>query len=195
MKPFVIVDRATVEAEVGLYGYDSSNVFLAFQENAFMTTHLFELWVREMFFPAVAQRRAEVGYTERALLLLDGLGSHHTDEFLQTCAGQDIDVLFLVPHSSDQTQPLDVLTFALMKRHFSGSRSSRLENPQSNRPVRILGAWSESNAPHHNIEGFVVIGLVPLEEPSRSGEYYLRVQCEAARCVRRWPGMEEGASP
>jgi hypothetical protein len=34
---------------------------------------------------------------------LDGLGSHHTDEFLQTYAAQDIDVLFLVPHSSDQT--------------------------------------------------------------------------------------------
>jgi hypothetical protein len=29
MKLFVIVNRATVEAEVGLYGYDSSNVFLA----------------------------------------------------------------------------------------------------------------------------------------------------------------------
>jgi hypothetical protein len=103
MKPFVIVDRATVEAEVGLYGYDSSNVFLASQENAFMTTRLFELWAREVFFPAVAQRRAEFGYTGRDLLLLDYLGSHHTDEFLQTCAGQDIDVLFLVLHSSDQT--------------------------------------------------------------------------------------------
>jgi hypothetical protein len=70
---------------------------------------------------------------------LDGLGSHHSDEFLQTCAGQDIDILFLVPHSSHQTQSLDVLTFALMKRHFSGSSFSRLENPQSNRLVRILG--------------------------------------------------------
>jgi hypothetical protein len=42
MKLFVIVDRATVETEVGLYGYDSSNVFLASQGNAFMTTRLFE---------------------------------------------------------------------------------------------------------------------------------------------------------
>jgi hypothetical protein len=104
MKPFMIVDRATVEAVVGLYGYDSSSVFLAPQENAFMMTHLFELWAREVVFPAVAQRWAEFGYTGMALLLLDGLGSHHTDEFLQTCAGEDIDVLFLVPHSSDQTQ-------------------------------------------------------------------------------------------
>jgi hypothetical protein len=103
MKSFVIVDRATVEAEVGLSGYDSSNVFLASQENAFLTTRLFEPWAREVFFPVVAQRRAEFGYTGRARLLLDGLGSHHTDEFLQTCASQDIDVRFLVPHSSDQT--------------------------------------------------------------------------------------------
>jgi hypothetical protein len=117
-------------------------MFLASQENAFMTTRVFELWAREVFFPAVAQRRAEFGYTGRALLLLDRLGFHHTDEFLQICAGQDIDVLFLVPHSSDQTQQLDVLTFALVKRHFSGSRFSRLENPQSNRLVRILGARS-----------------------------------------------------
>jgi hypothetical protein len=142
--------------------------------------------------PGVAQRRAEIGYTGRALLLLDGLGSHHTDEFLQTCAGQDIDVLFLVPHSSDQIQPLDVLTFTLMKKHFSDSRFSPLENPQSNRLVRILGASSESAAPHHNIEAFLRIGLVPFEEPWRSGEYYLRVQREAAGCVRRWPGLEEG---
>jgi hypothetical protein len=107
---------------------------------------------------------------------LDGLGSHHTDEFLQTCAGQDVDVLFLVPHSSDQTQPLDVLTLALMKRHFSGSKFSRLENPQSNRLVRILGAWSKSSAPHHNIEAF------------------LRVPREAGRRVRRWPKLKEGDS-
>jgi hypothetical protein len=182
-----------VEAEVGLYRYDSSNLFLASQENAFATTRLFELWTREVFFPAVAQRRAEFGYTVRALLLLDGLGSHHTDEFLQTCAGQNIEVLFLIPHSSDETQLLDVLTFALMKRHFSGSRFGRLENPQSNRLVRIPGAWSESSAAYHNIEAFLRIGLVPFEETLRSGEYYLRVQREAARCVRRWPQLEEGS--
>jgi hypothetical protein len=99
-------------------------------------------WTRKVFSPAVAERRAQFGCMKRALLLLDGLGSHHTDEFLQTCAGQDIDVLFLVPNSSDQTPPLDVLTFALMKRNFSRSRFSRLENPQSNQLVRILGAWS-----------------------------------------------------
>jgi hypothetical protein len=81
-----------------------------------------------------------------------------------------------------------------MKRHFSGARFSRLENPQTNRLVRILGGWSESSAPHHNIEAFLRIGLVPFEEPLRSGEYYLRVQREVARSVRRWPRLEEGGN-
>jgi hypothetical protein len=68
-----------------------------------MTTHLFELWAMDVFFPAIAQRRAQFGYTRMTLLMLDGLGSHHTNEFLQICLGQDIDVL-LIPHSSDQIQ-------------------------------------------------------------------------------------------
>jgi hypothetical protein len=55
MKPFIIVDRATLETEVGLCEYESSNAFLVSQENAFMTTRSFELWAREVFFPAVAE--------------------------------------------------------------------------------------------------------------------------------------------
>jgi hypothetical protein len=68
-----------------------------------MTTPLFQLRAREVVFPAVGEGWIQFRYKGRAVLLLDGLGAHHTDEFPQTCAGQGIDVLFLVPHSSDQT--------------------------------------------------------------------------------------------
>jgi hypothetical protein len=94
-----------------------------------MTTCLFKLVTREMFFPAVTEQRTQFRYTARVLLPLDGLGSHHTDQFLAACADRGIDVLFLVPHSSDQIQPVEVLTFASMKKPFSGSRFSRLEKP------------------------------------------------------------------
>jgi hypothetical protein len=62
-----------------------------------------------------------------------------------------------------------------MKRYFSGSRFTPLENPQPNGLVRILGAWSESSTSHHNIEAFLRIGLVPFEALLRSEEYYLKV--------------------
>jgi hypothetical protein len=116
------------------------------------------------------------------------LGSHHSDDFLAACSQRDIDVLFLVAHSSNQTQPLDLLAFALMQRQFSGSRFSRLENGQSNQLVRILGAWFQSSAPHHTIEAFIRMGLVPFREDR--GPYFLEVDRRRARAVRLWPARD-----
>jgi hypothetical protein len=87
-KPFLIVSRATAENELRLYGYDRNNVFIASQENAFMTRSLFELWATEVFFPMIEQRRTERNYQGKVLLLMDGLGSHHTDLFLEQCAAR-----------------------------------------------------------------------------------------------------------
>jgi hypothetical protein len=93
-------------------------------------------------------------------------------------------VIFLVPHSSDQTQPPDLIIFALLKQGFSSSRFNRLATPQSNQVLRILGAWFAASAPHHNIEAFTDVGLIPVE---RNGDVYLSVQPENARTVRGHP--------
>jgi hypothetical protein len=70
MKPFIIVDRVTMESEMTYYGYDQSNVVISSQPNAFMTTKLFELWGSKVFFPTVQARREALGYDGRALLLM-----------------------------------------------------------------------------------------------------------------------------
>jgi hypothetical protein len=85
MKPFVIVDRSTVVTEISYYGYNKSNMFITSQENAFMTKALFELWVREIFFPTVDEFRQKWQYQGPALLLMDGFGSHYPDQFLCEC--------------------------------------------------------------------------------------------------------------
>jgi hypothetical protein len=181
MKPFVIVDRVTSDREIKYYGYDKSNVTLVSQEHAFMTRKLFDLWGDEVFLPAVRERRAQFGYDGRVLLLMDGLGSHHTESFLGKCAQEGIEVLFLVPHASDQIQPLDLLTFALMKQRFSSSKFTRLHSQQSNKLVRMLGAWFAASAPHHNVEAFISVGLVSFEA---HGRFYLRVVRGETRRVR-----------
>jgi hypothetical protein len=58
------------------------------------------------------RRKQEEGYQVPALLLLDGLGSDHLPEFLQECERRNICKLFLVPHRSDQSEPLDLVTFS-----------------------------------------------------------------------------------
>jgi hypothetical protein len=42
-KPFLIVSQSTAENDLRLSGYDRTHVFIASQENAFMTRSLFEL--------------------------------------------------------------------------------------------------------------------------------------------------------
>jgi hypothetical protein len=76
------------------------------------------------------------------------------EKFLQHCQERNIDVVFLVFHSSDQTQPPDLITFALLKEGYSSSRFGRFTTAQSNKLVRILGAWFAASVPHYNVEAF-----------------------------------------
>ncbi|KAK8036881.1 transposase [Apiospora phragmitis] len=52
------------------------------------------------------------------LLILDGHGSHTTDDFMSLCYQNNIYLLFLPPHSSHVLQPLDIGVFAAMKTYY-----------------------------------------------------------------------------
>jgi hypothetical protein len=195
MRPFLTVDRRTIEKELAYYAYDESNVCIVSQENTFMTHKLFEVWDQKVFFPALEERRRPFRYQGKVILLLDALGSHHTDAFMAGCAERNVDVVFLVSPSSDQTQPLDLLTFAVLKQRFSASKFGRLATAQSNKIVRILGAWSASSVPHSNVEAFMSVGLMSEE---RNGDLCLTVTMEQARELRAWPDfgpVPRGALP
>jgi hypothetical protein len=56
----------------------------------------------------------------------------HTEKFLQDWQERNIDVVFLVPHSSDPTQ--------LLKQGCSSSNFGRLATAPSNDLLRIVGA-------------------------------------------------------
>jgi hypothetical protein len=128
-KPFIIVSRATAQAELRLHGHDRSNTYMASQGHAFMAARLFELSATEVFFPLIDPRRTESNSHGKAVLLMNGLGGHDTDRFLEQCVERGVEILFLVPHASDQTQPLGLMTFALMKQRDSASKFNRLSNP------------------------------------------------------------------
>jgi hypothetical protein len=149
-----------------------------------MTSRLFELWAVVVFFPAVGERRRTFGYEGKAILILDGLASHHTSLFEEQCRARDIELVFVVPHSSDQTQPLDVITFAVLKGHFASARVARVNTEQSTKIVRMLGPFYAATAPHLVIEAFMSMGLIPEE---RGGEMYLTIKMQGARRVRPHP--------
>jgi hypothetical protein len=156
MRRFMIVPRATAEKRLTNYGYDYHNV-------PFMTYSLLEEWADMVFFPSINERRRDLGHSSKVVLLLEGLGAHDTETFHRACQIRGIDVILLVPRTSDQILPLDLMTFALLKQRYSASKFSRLTGFQSNNVVRILGAWFAASAPHHNVEAFMNAGLIQIE--------------------------------
>jgi hypothetical protein len=142
------------------------------------------MWVNEVFFLTIERRRQEEGYQGPALLILDGLGSHHSPEFLQECEQRNIYTLFLVPHSSDQMQPLDLVTFLLLKRYFGQYTFDMLPTAQSNKIVKIMGAWYQATAPHQVVSAWISMGLVPFR--GKDGVVYLQMDRARARNIRGW---------
>jgi hypothetical protein len=177
MKPFAIVPRFMAEKELRYYGYDESNVVFTSQSNGLMTRALFELRTTSVFFPTIDQRRRDLGYQSKALLRMDGLGCHHIEQFLAERTARNGEVLFLIAHASDQIQPLDLLTFAMMKQTLSASKFDRLMNPQSNKVVRMLDASFVASALDYNVEAFMFMGLILVE---RDGRFFLTVHTEKA---------------
>jgi hypothetical protein len=184
MRAMIIVDRVTMEADLDLFGYDEEKILIVSQENAFMTTVLFQKWADEVFFPTIEEKRKRMNYEGPALLILDGLGCHHNHEFLEECEERNIYVLFLVPHSSDQCQPLDLVTFSLLKRYFTQFAFDSLPTAQSNKIIKMMGAWYQATAPHQVISAWLSMGVVPYR--GVDGQKYASVQREKARRVRGW---------
>jgi len=66
-------------------------------------------WLQKSFLPQTAAPG------QRPLLIFDGHQSHTTEEFMWECYSHDIYLLYLPPHSSHITQPLDVAVFSALK--------------------------------------------------------------------------------
>jgi hypothetical protein len=182
MRPFIIVERVTGDEDMRLMGYTEEKVHLSFQKAAFMTKHLWEEWADTVFFPDLARRRRDFQYEGRACLLLDGLTCHYTPAFMDRCAKENVEVIPLVAHSSDQTQPLDLLIFAVAKQHYRSSPDSDLCSDQSRQVDRMMCAIHAATTVHNCVQAFIRAGLIP--ERRMDGHYYLRVDITQAQGLR-----------
>jgi 4-hydroxybenzoate polyprenyltransferase len=70
-------------------------------------------WLQEIFIP-----QTQPSPPSKRLLIVDGHGSHCTDDFLYECFKNDIYLLCLPPHSSHVLQPLDIAVFSPVKTYY-----------------------------------------------------------------------------
>ena len=69
-------------------------------------------------------------------------------------------IKFLVIHSSDQCQPLDLVTFALVKREFTKKGFEQFNKYQSSQVIKMLTAWEKATAKSLVTSAFRRAGLI-----------------------------------
>ncbi|KAJ3459735.1 hypothetical protein MRS44_015808 [Fusarium solani] len=114
-------------------------------QKGWTNNHIATLWLKKIFIPQT--KPAKEG--DKRLLIIDGHGSHITEEFMFECFWNDIYILYLIPHSSHVLQPLDLAVFGPLKQRYRRLISS-LSSIQAHTPIgkcwKASGLWPVSIA-------------------------------------------------
>jgi hypothetical protein len=136
-------------------------------------------------FPYIVKTRRDLNYEGLAILLLDGCTSHGSDWFLDACEDLGMIPVFLPPHSSDQTQPMDLGIFAVQKVEAKRIRPSDKLNIQTRQVIKVVGSYMKACIPNNITSAFRRAGILAEYSP-RHGALLARVAREEANCVRDW---------
>ena len=120
LKPTILTKTKTVNSFIFERDYSPSTVKILSTEKGFVTTAIFKIWLRDVFLKAVEAKRTELrgligDFDDRAVLILDGCSAHFSAQILQLLEANRVKMVFLVPHTSHLTQPLDLGIFGQVK--------------------------------------------------------------------------------
>jgi hypothetical protein len=138
LKPFVIIPRKTVDADLPFTGLTKEKLIVYSQPKGFITTEISDAWFEETFLPELRARRVSRAYDGQAVLILDGCTAHSSPNVERLCAANNV-ILFPLPlHSSNQLQVLDVSLFGVMKRAIARINRMEAVNLQSRHIAQVV---------------------------------------------------------
>ena len=105
---------------------EQHQIFVSHSATGWSNNDLGLAWLEQVFdrYTAAKARR------QWRLLILDGHGSHLTPEFLDYCNAHRILLMVFPPHSTHSLQPLDVVLFAPLSRHYTSELTHFLQRSQ-----------------------------------------------------------------
>ena len=163
-KPLLIIPRKTVDSTL-LKRINCNNVYIKHQTKGFANTELIKFWIEEIFFPTVEakmeEERKRSGYNGHAVLILDGFSCHHKALDGYDLEGRNIKVIYLPPHSSHLTQPLDLVIFAIQKKHTTTNRQMNVMlSFQADSIRRIINGLQIASTTENIVSAFESAGIV-----------------------------------
>ena len=131
-------------------------------DKGWMETSLFNSWFDHFLQHAVPGKPL--------LLLLDGHSTHYSPHIITKAMEKDVIILCLPPHSSQDTQPLDVAVYGPLKQHWS----RECHEWMANNPHKLMGkvhfnavfskVWSKAVTSNNVVAGFRKAGIHPFND-------------------------------
>lgn len=157
--PQYCVQRKTIDSE--LYRYvDRESLQIVHTESGFINTNSFAYWLRTVFYPHIQKLRKLYSYTGQAILIMDGYKAHELALDQQDLINNNIKVHYLVAHSSDQMQPLDIGVFGIMKRFMGNYKRKDDVSELTNQIIRAHCALLSASHSVYCHSAFKAIGII-----------------------------------
>ena len=158
--PMVIFEGKNLKRE-WLHNEVTGTVY-AMSDKGWINAPLFNEWFNHFL------RHAPPG--RPLLLLLDGHSTHYKLDTISKAMEQEVIILTLPPHSSQDTQPLDTGMFGPLKHYWS----RECHEWMAKNPYKLMSkvhfntvfskAWAKAALPSNAIAGFKKAGIHPLNE-------------------------------
>ena len=141
LKPLVIIQRKTIEAELFMAGYTDDQVAIVHSENGYISAQIFNQYLAYIVIPYIQATKEARSYEGDAVLIMDGCSCHCTAESAALLDEAGVKVILLPSHSSDQTQPCDLGLFGNMKSAQSRVHAPKTASVQSQQIMRMVSAY------------------------------------------------------
>ena len=161
---FLIIPRKTVESDLFKI-YNTDDIIFRTQTKGFMNITLFQEYFQNVFLFNLKLKRQKFNYNGPALLIMDNLLAHKkavncpADQNYIFLQNENLHVLFLVPHSSDQTQPLDLGIFANQKRYSQNISKMKDFSNSTNLINKAIQGMQQASTTRSIISAFEAAGI------------------------------------
>lgn len=135
-QPQYVVPRLTVDSKIFQY-IPANSIQVVHTKTGFINTKSFIFWFKTCIIEKLNNLRLFHNYFGPAIIFLDGYKSHEIALNSLDLEQYNICIHYLVPHSSDQSQPLDIGIFGPMKIYDANFKNKPGIPAQSNQILKI----------------------------------------------------------
>ena len=173
--------------------WQGTDCFLAHSGTGFVNRDTFCFWYEKVFRPHLKQNRDKLGCKDSpAVLICDGFRAHSNEEFKAKAAEDGVRVVFIPPHSSHLTQPLDKYAFANLKGAYERRSGGEGACDRMGRKIRnIVKAFYETFIPFTIRSSWEAVGISTTR--NAAGDF-LNTFVNGTEVVNRHSDLRESAS-